>query len=239
MIIYPAIDIRDEKVVRLTKGDYDVMDVYSPDPLEIVKKFELAGATHLHTVDLDGARDGSLINFETIKKIAKNSNLFIQTGGGIRNEDRIKQYLDIGVSRVILGTVAIENFKFVEDMVAKYGDAIAVGVDALNSKIAICGWKKITDISSFDFCYKLRDVGVKTVIYTDISKDGAMQGTNLEAYLKLSSVEGLDIIASGGITFYDEIEKLSDMNLHGAILGKALYENKLDLAKSIKICGKV
>ena len=234
MYIYPAIDLRDGKVVRLTKGDYDQMEVYSSDPSLIAKSFRQAGATHLHVVDLDGAKDGKLCNYEIISKLAA-EDLFVEVGGGIRDEERVRAYLDAGVKRVILGSAAIENPAFAWEMAEKYGDAIAVGVDASEGKVAIHGWKVITEVDSLDFCKELVKNGVSTVIYTDISKDGTLSGTNLEIYKKLSSIEGLSIIASGGITFEHEIAILRDMNLHGAILGKALYTGKLDLARAIAI----
>lgn len=234
MFIYPAIDLRDGKVVRLTKGDYDRMEVYSSDPSEIARSFRLAGATHLHVVDLDGAKDGKLCNYEIISKLAA-EDLFVEVGGGIRDEERIKAYLDAGVKRVILGSAAIENPDFAADMAKKYGDAIAVGVDASEGKVAIHGWKTITDVDSLDFCKQLVKNGVTTVIYTDISKDGTLSGTNLEIYGQLSQIEGLSVIASGGITFEHELVTLREMNLHGAILGKALYTGKLDLSRAIAI----
>lgn len=234
MEIFPAIDIRNAKVVRLTKGDYDVMKVYRDDPCEVADEFISAGAKNLHVVDLDGARDGSLANFDSIKALASKK-LFIEVGGGIRNMERIEGYLNLGVGRVILGTAAVRNFDFVKQAVKEFGDAVAVGVDAKDGMVAVSGWEEVTEIPSFDFCKKVKDAGVKTVIYTDISKDGAMSGTNLEAYRKLSEIKGLDIVASGGITFEDEIAKLRDMGTYGAILGKALYEGKLDLKRALAI----
>ena len=235
MELFPAIDIRGAKVVRLTKGDYDVMKVYRDDPTEVAKEFLDAGAHNLHVVDLDGARDGSLANFESIKALASTKGLFIEVGGGIRNMERIEGYLNLGVGRIILGTAAVKNFPFVVEAVKEFGDAIAVGVDAKDGMVAVSGWEEVTEINSLEFCKKLRDTGVKTVIYTDISKDGAMNGTNLEIYKELSKIKGLDIVASGGITFEDEIATLRDMGTYGAILGKALYEGKLDLRRALNI----
>ena len=235
MELFPAIDIRGAKVVRLTKGDYDVMKVYRDNPTEVAEEFLKAGANNLHVVDLDGARDGSLANFESIKALASTKGLFIEVGGGIRNMERIEGYLNLGVGRVILGTAAVKNYPFVEQAVKEFGDAIAVGVDAKEGMVAVSGWEEVTTTDSFEFCKRLRDTGVKTVIYTDISKDGAMSGTNLEVYKKLSEIKGLDIVASGGITFESEIETLRNMGTYGAILGKALYEGKLDLSRAIKI----
>ncbi len=234
MFIYPAIDLRGGKVVRLTKGDYDRMEVYSDDPVEIARSFQAAGATHLHVVDLDGAKDGYLVNDEIIKRLVK-SDLFVEVGGGIRDRARIEAYLAAGVRRVILGSAAIENPGFAAEMASLFGDAIAVGVDAMEGKVAIHGWKTVTDVDSIDFCQRLAESGVSTVIYTDISKDGTLSGTNLEIYRRLSAIDGLLIIASGGITFEREIAILRDLNLHGAILGKALYAGKLDLARAIAI----
>ena len=238
MELFPAIDIRGAKVVRLTKGDYDVMKVYRDNPLEVANEFLSAGARNLHVVDLDGARDGSLANFQSIKELASVKGLFIEVGGGIRNMERIEGYLNLGVGRVILGTAAVKNYPFVKEAVKEFGDAVAVGVDAKDGLVAVSGWEEVTTLPSFEFCQKLRDDGVKTVIYTDISKDGALSGTNLDAYKTLSEIKGLDIVASGGITFEEEIEKLRNMGTYGAILGKALYEGKLDLKRALQIAGR-
>ena len=238
MEIYPAIDLRNGRAVRLTRGDYDKMDIYSDDPAAVAENFKRCGASNIHLVDLDGAKEGKLINFGTIEKIIRKTGLFAEAGGGIRDTERIEQYLDCGVSRVILGSAAAEDFSFVTTSVKKFGDKIAVGVDAKNGKAAIHGWKTVTDIDSFEFCLRLRDSGVKTVIYTDISKDGALSGTNMEIYEKLSGIEGLNVIASGGITFYEELAELKQLNIYGAILGKALYTGHLDLAEVIERNGK-
>ncbi len=235
MEIFPAIDIRNGNVVRLTEGDYNRMTVYGASPLEMAETFIKKGAKNLHMVDLDGAKDGTPVNFDVIKSVSQTGKLFTEVGGGIRDEKRIEDYLSLGVNRVILGTVAVRNFKFVEESVKKYGDKIAVGVDAREGKVAVSGWLETTEIDSLEFCKKLRDAGVKTVIYTDISKDGTLSGTNLEIYEKLSEIKGLDIIASGGITFEDEIRKLASMNTYGAIVGKAVYAGRLDLERVLKI----
>lgn len=234
MKIFPAIDLRDGKAVRLFQGDYDQMTVYSEDPAEVAASFKAKGADNLHLVDLDGAKDGKLVNFETIKKIVEKVDMFVEVGGGIRDEERIKQYLELGVGRVILGTIAVKNPEFLEEMVAKYGDKIAVGVDARDGYVAINGWKEITDKESFEFCRYLRDIGVKTVIYTDISRDGGLGGTNMEVYEKLREIEGLDIVASGGISFEEEITNLKT-KVSAAILGKAIYSGVLDLEKAVKL----
>jgi len=238
MIIFPAIDIKDGKAVRLLQGDYNKVTVYGEDPSAIAKKFTDDGASHLHIVDLDGAKDGNTANFPMIKKITAGTSLFVQVGGGIRDEERIKKYLESGASRVILGTKAVEDFNFLTGMVEKYGDKIAVGVDVKDEYVAVSGWTKVTEVKGMDFCRRLAEAGVKTVIYTDISKDGALSGTNLEAYEKLSDIKGLDIVASGGISFENEISRLKGYGIYGAILGKALYAGVLDLKRAIELGGE-
>jgi len=235
MEIFPAIDLKDGKAVRLLQGDYDRMTVFSDDPVAVARGFKAAGAKNLHLVDLDGAKDGKLVNFDTIKAIISDVDMFVETGGGIRDEERIRQYLELGVGRIILGTIAVKDFGFLREMVGKYGDKIAVGVDVKDGFIAVNGWKEVTDIKGMEFCRKLKDIGVKTVIYTDISKDGGLQGTNLTAYEKLSEIEGLDVIASGGISFNEEITALKQIGTYGAILGKAIYAGALDLKEVIAL----
>jgi phosphoribosylformimino-5-aminoimidazole carboxamide ribotide isomerase len=235
MIIFPAIDIKDGKAVRLFQGDYNKMTVYSENPVETARRFKENGASHLHIVDLDGAKDGRLVNFETIKRIVDDVLMFVQTGGGIRDEQRIAQYIDLGVNRVILGTAAVKDFDFLRAMVKKYGGRIAVSVDVWDGYVAVSGWREKTDIDGMEFCEKLVDAGVETVIYTDISKDGGLAGTNLDAYDELLKIKGLNIIASGGISFESEIIKLRDKNIYGAILGKALYSGALDIKKAIEL----
>lgn len=234
MIILPAIDLRGGKAVRLTKGDYDQMKVYNDDPASVAADFVKAGAEWLHVVDLDGAREGVPQNAETIRKLT-GAGLKTEVGGGIRDEKRICEYLDNGVSRVILGTVAVRDFGFVERMVAKYGEQIAVGVDAKDGFVAVSGWEEATVLSGVDFCRKLRDAGVKTVIYTDIGRDGCLQGANIDLYRKLNEIKGLDVVASGGVSFESDVTALRDMNVYGAIIGKALYEGKLDLMRCLKL----
>lgn len=232
MEIFPAIDILGGNAVRLTKGDYNTSEIFSTSPQEIVAHFKYLGATNLHLVDLDGAKSGSAVNFDTIKTLA-NSDFFIEVGGGIRDESRIKAYLDLGVSRVILGTIATTNFDFLVDMVNKYGDKIAVGVDAKNGYVATNGWTTVTDIPSFDFVTKCRDIGVKTVIYTDIDTDGEMRGTNMNAMRTLSRITGIDIVASGGISSLDEIVELRELGIYAGILGKAYYKGLIKLDEAI------
>lgn len=239
MKIYPAIDIRGGNAVRLLQGDYDRETVYSLNPVEVARKFKEAGATCLHVVDLDGALEGHLINKDIIKRIVSETGLYVEAGGGVRSLQRIEQYLSAGVSRVILGSAAAENFTLVVDAVKFFGGKVAVGVDAKDGKVAVHGWKKVTDIDAVDFCRKLREVGLHTVIYTDISRDGMLGGANLAAYEELVKIKGLRIIASGGISGTDEIKKLTAMNVRGVVLGKALYDGVLDLKKTIEECQDV
>ncbi len=235
MYIYPAIDLMNGQAVRLTKGDFNTKEVFSSNPIELLDFFIDCGAKHLHVVDLDGARTGSLSNFETVKSLAKDNKVFIEVGGGIRNKERIESYLQTGINRVILGTAAAQDFEFLKNSVKEYGDKIAVGIDTVDNKLALHGWEKVTDIDSMEFCLRCRDIGVKTIIYTDISTDGAMSGTNMEAYYQLSKIDNLDIIASGGISSYGELAELRSINISGAILGKALYKNLMDLKKAIAV----
>ncbi|MBR6573880.1 MAG: 1-(5-phosphoribosyl)-5-[Clostridia bacterium] len=238
MELLPAIDLRGGKVVRLFQGDYDKMTVYGDDPAQQAKAFAAAGARNLHVVDLDGAKDSTTANFEVIKSVVKASNLSVEVGGGIRTEERIRRYLDLGVERCILGTIAVKDFDFTERMAQKYGKHIAVGVDARDGLVAINGWKELSAERGVDFCSRLRDAGVQTVIYTDISRDGAEMGTNLELYRELTAIQGLNIIASGGISFESELLDLERMGAWGAILGKALYTGKLDLQRAVQLVQK-
>lgn len=233
MKIFPAIDLIDRKVVRLSQGDYSKKTMYSDNPLSVAKSFLKDGATHLHVVDLDGAKKGSPVNFEVIKQL-KQLDMFVEVGGGIRDMQKIEAYQKIGVDRVILGTVAIKNFDFVVEAVKEFKDMIAVGVDAKDENVATHGWQEVTDTDSFDFCKKLYDAGVTSVIYTDIATDGMLKGTNLPAFKRLSKIKGLKVTASGGISSVEEIKKLKEMGVWGAILGKALYENKLSLADAVR-----
>lgn len=233
MQVFPAIDILDGKVVRLLMGDYGKVTNYALTAAEAAKKFKAEGAAYLHAVDLDGAKSGNADNAQSVKDIISATDMFVEIGGGIRTEGRIQSYLDAGAGRVILGTVAVKDFGFTERMVKKFGDRIAVGVDAAGGKVAVNGWKEVTDIDSVGFCEKLAGIGVKSVIYTDISRDGAMRGTNLEIYRKLVNIRGLKITASGGVTYIEEIKALKEMGVHAVILGKALYEGKIDLKAAI------
>ena len=238
MQIFPAIDLRGGQVVRLYQGDYDRETVYAADPCAVARDFLTAGAKYLHVVDLDGAKDGTLANLEPIAAIARQGGLYIEVGGGIRTEERIRRYLDLGVRRCILGTAAVKDFAFTERMAQKYGEAIAVGVDARDGFVAVSGWTELSAERGVDFCCRLRDAGVKTVIYTDISRDGAEQGTNLELYRELAKIDGLDITASGGVSSIEELRELQSIGTRAAILGKALYTGRLDLKTVIEAVGE-
>ncbi len=238
MRLFPAIDLRDKKVVRLLKGDYNQMTVYGTNPLETAKGFKQSGAEYLHVVDLDGAKDGNNPNFEIVADLAQNSGLKVEIGGGIRNEEIIKKYIDAGVMRVILGTVAVSNPEFLADMVNKYGEKIAVGVDMLGGKVATHGWLNVSEVDGFEFCEKLEAMGVKTVICTDISKDGAMLGTNRELYAEMAKRFNFDTVASGGVSSLEDVEALTDSGVYGAILGKALYTGAIELKDAVKIAGE-
>ena len=237
MQLFPAIDLRGGQVVRLTQGDYDRMTVYGQDPCAQARSFVAAGAKNLHVVDLDGAKDGTLSNYDTIAALAKQGGLYIEVGGGIRTEERIEKYLSLGVGRCILGSVAVTDFAFTARMLQKYGDKIAVGVDARDGYVAVNGWKELSAERGVDFCRRLRDAGVKTVIYTDISRDGAEAGTNLELYRELAEIQGLDITASGGVSSLEELRELRKIGAKAAILGKALYTGRLDLKTVIREVG--
>ncbi|MBR5590313.1 MAG: 1-(5-phosphoribosyl)-5-[Anaerotignum sp.] len=235
MELFPAIDLIGGCAVRLVKGDYAQKTVYSENPAEVARSFAEAGAKYLHVVDLEGAKDGGTPNLETIQNIVENGNLLVEVGGGIRSEEVIRKYLDAGVFRVILGTAAVQNPVFLEEMVQKYGEKIAVGVDIKDGMVAIKGWTEVSAESCFDFCEKLQKIGVKTIICTDISKDGLLSGTNLELYKELSEKFSVDIVASGGVTTLDDVKKLADMGIYGAILGKALYTGNIDLKAAVEL----
>lgn len=238
MNIFPAIDLIDGKVVRLIKGDYDKMTVYSDNPVKTALEFEAAGAEYLHTVDLQGAllgADGGITkNCRTVMDFCKNTSLKVEVGGGIRNDEIIKKYLDNGVFRVILGTAAVENPRFLRESVKKYGEHIAVGVDIKDGFVATHGWTKESTLKCDDFVSQLCDINVKTIICTDISKDGMLSGTNLELYKSLNGRYDIDIIASGGVSSIDDITALKNADMYGAILGKALYTGAVDLKKAIE-----
>ncbi len=233
MYIFPAIDLKDGKVVRLTRGDYNCVDVYSSEPAAVAKQFASDGAKFLHVVDLDGAKDGELSNYSAVQQIIKATDMKVEIGGGIRDLERVQKYLDAGAFRVILGTAAIKNPEFLKQAVEQHGEKIAVGVDAKDGFVAVDGWLNVTDTNGVEFCKKLCEMGVKNVIYTDIACDGAMAGTNIEIYGVLSGIKGLNITASGGISSMQEIETLSKMGIHSAIVGKAIYTGAIDLKAAV------
>lgn len=234
MLLFPAIDLYGGKAVRLYKGDYAQMTVYSENPLSVAKDFENLGATCVHLVDLEGALDGTTPNLNVVKSIVENTNLFVEIGGGIRNMETVKKYLDIGVNRVILGTAAVNNQEFLKSAVDKFGDKISVGVDVKDGFVAIKGWVEKSKYNCFDFCELMQSYGVEHIICTDVSKDGVMQGTNRELYKKLSEKFSLKITASGGVSTLDDIIALNDLNLYGAIIGKAYYVKSIDLKEALE-----
>ncbi len=233
MQIYPAIDLLSGKAVRLLRGDYEKVTVYSENPSELAQSFKALGASQLHLVDLDGAKSGSLENFSLITEIAEKSSLFVQVGGGIRDMQAVDRYLSLGVDRVILGTAAVTDPEFLQLALSKYGDKIAVGMDIKDGFVATHGWTKTSGEAYFDFCERLQDLGLKTLICTDISKDGAMEGTNVELYRELSQRFSMDIIASGGVTEMEDLRLLSETGVSGAILGKSLYTGSISLKKAV------
>lgn len=235
MLIFPAIDLFDGKAVRLYKGDYSNMTVYSDNPLEIARDFYSSGAKCMHLVDLEGARDGGTPNLSTIEKLVKETGAFVEVGGGIRSMDVIKRYVDIGVNRVILGTAAVTDREFLEKAVAKYADKIAVGVDIKDGKVAIKGWTEKSELDAFDFCKDLQSLGVSTIISTDISKDGAMQGANHALYQTLKEQLKINVIASGGVSSIEDVKKLRAIDLYGAIIGKAYYTKAISIKEAIKV----
>lgn len=235
MIILPAIDLYEKKAVRLFKGDYNQMTVYNEFPRAVAEQFEAAGASWIHMVDLEGARDGSTPNADIVADIAKHTGLQVEIGGGIRTLDVIARYLDAGVSRVILGTAALKDPAFLQQALQQYGRKIAVGVDCRDGMVSIHGWTETSTISCESFCTQLQQMGVGTIICTDISKDGAMKGTNRALYRQLQQQFSMQIIASGGVSSLEDIEALRALDLYGAIIGKAWYTGAIDLAQAIEV----
>ena len=235
MNIIPAIDLIGGKAVRLKKGDYNEVTVYNDDPTEVARSFERSGASFMHVVDLDGAKDGSTANFDTIRNIVAGTSLFVEVGGGIRSIDTVRKYIELGVRRVIIGTAAVKNPEFLAEAVREYPENIAVGIDIKDGMVAIKGWTELSEYSCFDFCEKMQSVGVKTIICTDVSKDGMMAGTNLELYAMLQDKYDMNIIASGGVSTLEDVKRLTEMKLYGAILGKALYTGAIDLRDALAI----
>lgn len=235
MIIYPAIDIVGGKAVRLLRGDYDKMTVYSDDPSEIAMDLVSKGATHIHIVDLEAAKTGETPNMETVIRIKERAGVFCEIGGGIRSMETAERYLENGLDRVILGTAALEDRTFLKQAVRRFGPKIAVGVDLKDGMVAVKGWTVKSDIHAIDFIRELEEIGVDTVIVTDISKDGAMQGTNREMYRAISRMFSTKLVASGGVSSLDDVLSLKKMGLHGAIIGKAYYTGAIDLKEVISL----
>lgn len=235
MLIFPAIDLYDGKAVRLLRGEYDKMTVYSDNPIEIAKAFEKEGATHIHMVDLEGAKNGETPNISIVEQVARETSLFTEIGGGIRSMEVVDRYINAGVDRVILGTAAVENIDFLKSAVKKYGEKIAVGADIKDGFVAIKGWTEKSPYSCLEFCKSMQDIGITTLICTDISKDGAMQGTNTELYKELSQKLNMQIVASGGVSDIENVRILRKMDIYGAIIGKAYYTGAISLKEAIEV----
>ena len=236
MNLFPAIDLYDKKAVRLYKGNYAEMTVYSNNPPEIALDFKAKGAKFVHVVDLEGAKDGTTPNIDVVEAIVKASGLLVEIGGGIRTMEVLERYFSVGVFRAILGTAAVSDERFLKEAVEKYGEKIAVGADIKDGYVAIKGWVEKSEYTTDEFFEKMQSLGVKTIICTDISKDGAMKGTNLEMYAELSKKYSVDIVASGGVSSISDVEALKKMNMYGAIIGKAYYTGAIDLAEAVRIC---
>ena len=236
MILFPAIDILSRKAVRLYKGDYNQVTVYSDKPWEFAEDFVRRGCSAIHIVDLDGARSGETINIETVKKISEVKGLYSEIGGGIRNMETVEKYLDAGVSRVILGTAALQNPVFLKEAVNKYGSKIAVGVDLKDGKVAVKGWLETSEKDGIEFLKELEDIGVESVIVTDISRDGAMKGTNVELYERIKNEVSLKVTASGGVSSLEDIKALKALDIYGAIIGKAYYTGAIKLEEALEVC---
>lgn len=235
MILFPAIDLYGKKAVRLYKGDYRNMTVYSENPIEVARDFAASGATHIHMVDLEGARDGTTPNLPVVEQVARETGLFVEIGGGIRSMETVERYLDAGASRVILGTAAVNDPAFLKEAVARYPGKIAVGADVKDGCIAIKGWLETSGVTLDAFMQNMVALGITNVICTDISRDGAMRGTNLELYRQLSEKYALDITASGGVSTMEDIRQLRRMDLYGAIIGKAYYTGAIDLKLALEV----
>lgn len=234
MKLFPAIDLYDGKAVRLLKGDYEKMTVYSENPIEIARDFEKLGCKYIHMVDLEGAKDGTTPNLNIVKQIANETSLFTEIGGGIRSMETVTTYLENGVDRVILGTAAVKDPDFLKSAIKKYGEKIAVGVDIKDGLVAIKGWLETSEYTCLEFCEMMQKIGVKTIICTDISKDGAMQGTNRQLYKELSEKFSIDITASGGVSSLEDIKALRKLDLYGAIIGKAYYIGAINLSEALE-----
>ncbi len=235
MIIFPAIDMKDGKCVRLEQGLFDKVTVFGEDPVQMAQKWEREGGKFLHLVDLDGAKDGVPKNLEIIKNICKNISIPIQLGGGIRSKETVKLLLEAGVSRVILGTMAINNIELLKELVMEYGEKIVVSIDAKDGLVAVDGWVNVSEVESIDLVRELETIGVKTIVYTDIAKDGMMEGPNFDIYKTLSESTKIDVIASGGVSSIENVRKLKEMDMYGAIIGKALYTGDIKLSDALEV----
>lgn len=235
MIIYPAIDLFEGKAVRLLKGDYAQMTVYNENPVEVARDFKVNGATHIHLVDLEGAKFGTTPNLETVCAVKAATGLFCEIGGGIRSMEVVERYMSAGIDRVILGTAAVTDAAFLKAAIKKYGERIAVGIDIRDGFVAIKGWTEKSQEDAFKFCGKMQEIGVKTLICTDISRDGAMQGANHDLYKALSEKYSMQIIASGGVSALEDVKRLAAMGIHGAIIGKAYYTGAINLQEAIEV----
>ena len=237
MYLFPAIDLIDGKAVRLLRGDYAQMTVYSDDPLSVAKDFEAAGARFIHMVDLEGAKDGGTPNLATVQSVAENTGLFVEIGGGIRSMDTVRAYFEADVDRVILGTAAVEDEAFLKEAVDTFGEKIAVGADVRDGYVSIKGWLEQSAFTLDAFCEKMQGLGVKTLICTDISRDGAMRGTNRALYAELKDKYSMNITASGGVSSLEDVKALAAMDLYGAIIGKAYYTGDIILSDAIAAAG--
>lgn len=235
MIILPAIDLKDGKCVRLEQGLFDKVTVFGDNPVEMAQKWESAGSEYLHLVDLDGAKDGVPKNLEIIKDICKNIDIPIQLGGGIRTKETVKILLDAGVTRVIVGTMAINDMELLKELVDEYGEKIVVSIDAKEGLVAVNGWVNTSEVESLDLVRELEKIGVKTIVYTDIAKDGMMEGPNFEIYETLGEETSIDVIASGGVSTIENVKKLKEMNMYGAIIGRALYTGDIDIKEALEV----
>lgn len=236
MNIFPAIDLYEGKAVRLFKGNYNEMTVYSENPPEVAEDFARSGCGFIHIVDLEGAKCGEAVNFDTVKAIKEASGLFCEIGGGIRSLKVAEKYVSAGIDRIILGTAAVSDKAFLKEAISEFGDKIAVGADLKDGKVAVKGWLEDSGIDGIDMCLEMQDMGVKTIICTDISRDGAMKGTNHELYRQLKEKLSLNITASGGISSLDDIVRLKKLELYGAIIGKAYYTGAIDLKEALEAC---
>ncbi|OQY07815.1 MAG: 1-(5-phosphoribosyl)-5-[(5-phosphoribosylamino)methylideneamino]imidazole-4-carboxamide isomerase [Fusobacteriia bacterium 4572_132] len=238
MIIFPAIDIKNGKCVRLEQGDFNKEKVFSENPADVAKNFEKLGAKYIHLVDLDGALDGKLKNKEVISEIRKVVKIPLELGGGIRSIERIEELINLGINRVILGTAAVKNPKLVEEAIKRFGsDKIVIGIDAKKDMVAIKGWVEISKIKTLDLVNKMEKIGVKTIIYTDIAKDGMLEGVNIEEIIKITESSSINVVASGGVSSIEDIKELKELNnpqIEGVITGKAIYEKRLDLKEAIE-----